>query len=322
MLSQNNDLKRTDEGLPNNSPLPQLKANFQEDWISHIRKCMITVQGWHTRCTEALNDNDGYYSYFDTLRLQRKIPAIPRSIKISDNFNCPSIHQAGWEILQQKVQSGQDINPYLSKKHASPTNADGLLAEWGVHHFHLGTTPDPINPNYMARTGPLLYAFIADGLFCAIDVFSHISFEDNRVLECIHRNWPEMISRYRAKGVTGESLSPDTRKTLRKKNTNVLSSVSDGTVYMPLTGGVMASGLTAEALRHGDYWLIEVDKLQKTLNTKLGNLLPELRRHGYTGEPKIEAKLQFVKTKAQAFFPSYDFCVVFAGFDLPQYLAM
>jgi hypothetical protein len=139
-----------------------------------------------------------------------------------------------------------------------------------------------------------------------IRIFSHQSFEDSSVLESIHRNWPEAISKYRAKGVTGGTWTPEQRRTLRAKSANVLTTVSDGTVYLPITGGVMASGVNAEAVRCADYWQIQVRELQTALEARLDELLPALGQNGYAGEPEIKATLQFSEAGVQAFFPEYN----------------
>ncbi|MFK4448348.1 hypothetical protein ABH944_008406 [Caballeronia udeis] len=276
---------------------------------------MVTVQGWSAAQVSALDDGDVCVRYCDALR--RRIVAAPRAVKAADDFVCPPEHLAGWNAFQEKVENGQDINPYLSKRHASLFNLDGLLGEWGVHHFHLGIGADTKNPAYMARTGSLLYALVTDTAFCAINVFSHESFEDSSVLESIHRNWPEMIRRYRANGVTGATWTSDQRRALRGKNGNVLTTVSDGTVYLPITGGVMASGVNAEAVRFADYWQMRVRELQTALEDKLDDLLLTLGQNGYAGEPEIEATLQFSEAGVHAFFPKYGVRAILNVTDSP-----
>jgi hypothetical protein len=210
--------------------MPRLKANFEADWITHLRSDLVNVQGWPAAEVASLDDRDVRLRYFDAQR--RRIAPAPRTTKIADDFVCPPEHQTGWKALQGKVRKGEDINPHLSKRHASLLNPDGLLAEWGVHHFHLGVASDPMQPAYVGRTGPLLYALVTDQTFCAINVYTHQSFEDSGILESIHRNWPEMISRYRMKRVTGGAWNQAQRRAFRNKNANVFVTTADGTVYM------------------------------------------------------------------------------------------
>ena len=174
-----------------------------------------------------------------------------------------------------------------------------------MHHFHLGIAPDPKKTAYMGRTAQLLYALVTHDTLCAINIYSHQSFEDNSTLESIHRNWPELISRYRVKGVSGGSWTVDQRRDLRRKNGNVFTTVPDGTVYMPISGGVMASGVNTEAVKLADYWKMRIQGLQSDFETKLDELLPALRKNGYAEEPEIDAQLKFSKDGVQVFFPKY-----------------
>lgn len=288
--------------------IPKLKADFVADWIAHLRQYMINTEGRSAVEVAALDDRDVRICYFDAQH--RRIAAVPRTLKTADSFSCPPNHQAGWDVLQKKIQEGVDINPYLSKHHASLFNLDGLLAEWGVHHFHLGIASDPKNRAYIARTRPLLYALVTHEVFYAINVYSHESFEDTSVLESIHRNWPALIRRYRAKGITGGTWTPDQRRVLRAKNANVATAVADGTVYLPISGGVMASGVNARAAWLSDYWQIRFQRLQADVEAKLDEVLPVLRKNGYTGDSEIEAKLHlFSEVGVQVFFPKYNVLV-------------
>ena len=216
--------------------MPKLNADFVADWVAMLRSYLIDEQRWPAVEIAALPDGDLPGHYFDAQR--RRIASVPRTIEIGDSFVCPPDYEAGWTMLQEKVKKGEDINGHLSMGHISLLNHDGLLAEWGVHHFHLGTTFYPKNPAYADRTGPLLYAIVGNEAFYAINVYDHYSFENIDVLESIHRNWPEMISHYRAKGVTGGAWNKEQRRALRRKNANVSVTTSDGTVYMPISSGV------------------------------------------------------------------------------------
>jgi hypothetical protein len=149
---------------------------------------------------------------------------------------------------------------------------DGLLAEWGVHHFHLGIEPSPKDPAYVTRTSRLVYALVDDTTFRAINVYSHDDFERVSVIESLHRNWPEMIDRYRARSVTGALLDEPQRKAIRKKSGNVLVTTSDGTVYMPIGGGVLASGLKMESVIEADHWCMEIQALQDAVEEKIEEL--------------------------------------------------
>jgi hypothetical protein len=163
-----------------------LKANFASDWIAHLRTHMTRTWG---ETVEAIDDRDIPVYYFDSLH--RRLASQPRSLKIADDFRCPPETEAGWKALQDKVRKGEDLNPHLSLGHASLFNPDGLLAEWGVHHFHLGTEPHPTNPYYVNRSDSTVFALVDDNALCAINVYPHKNhWEEVAIIESIHRNWP------------------------------------------------------------------------------------------------------------------------------------
>lgn len=294
--------------------MPKLKADFEADWVANLKSYLINEQGWPAVEVAALHDGNVPCHYFDAQR--RRIANVPRTLKIGDTFVCPPDHKAGWAMLQEKVRKGEDINPHLSTRHASLLNPDGLLAEWGVHHFHLGTIPDPKNPAYTERTTALLYAIVGHETLYAINIYDHSSFENTDVLESIHRNWPEIISVYRVKAVTGGVWNKEQRRALRRKNANVFVTTADGTVYMPIGGGVMASGINAAAVRQADYWYFKIRGFQSDFEKQLASLLPTLTQNGYAGEEKIKAELKFFSEAfAQVFFPRYN---VLANMTLVQ----
>jgi hypothetical protein len=121
---------------PPGTYMGKLKADFESDWIAHLRGQLARV--WGAAEVERLLDRDVPNYYFETFR--RRLARRERVIKIADNFQCPWEAEAGWRVLQNKVRQGDDLNPHLSRRHASLANNDGLLAEWGVYHFHLGLT--------------------------------------------------------------------------------------------------------------------------------------------------------------------------------------
>jgi hypothetical protein len=128
----------------------KLKGNFEADWIAHLRAHLTQVQGWDANEVASLDDSEIPSNFFEGLR--RKLAPQARVLKVADDFQCSPTESTGWNALQDKVRMGEDLNPHLSNRHASLFNNDGLLAEWGVHHFHLGTKPDPkIPPTWKGR---------------------------------------------------------------------------------------------------------------------------------------------------------------------------
>jgi hypothetical protein len=280
-----------------------LKANFVADWVAHAREDLINAQRWPASEIAALDDAEVPQRYFDARR--RRIAVGPRIVRLAADFICPPDCEVGWKALEEKIQKGQDLNPHLSTRHASLQNSDGLLAEWGVHHFHLGTVPHPTRPFFVSRTGPLVYAIVTDEIFGAINVYPHTSFEESSILESIHRNWPELISRYRMKAVTGVALTQVQRRAVRKKHVNVHTTTKDGTVYMTIGGPTTAAGISFEAIKQADMHLEIIRLFQKNFEQKLPEFLPLFQQRNFNGESEIEAKLKLSVAGVQVFFPKY-----------------
>jgi hypothetical protein len=282
----------------------RLKGNFHADWTAYLRTQMTAMWGAQV---SSIADGNIPAHYFESAG--RRLRSTPRQVKTADDFQCSAECVAGWEALKDKVSKGADLRPHLSTRHASLFNADGLLAEWGVHHFHLGQAPDPRNPDFTERTGPLVFALVDDQTFCAINVFWHGQFEDTCILESIHRNWPDMVSAYGVKKVTGSLLSATERRNIRKKNANVLVATADGTVYGPIGGGVVASGLKMSSWFQADKWQNEVTALQDSVEKVLPELMPVFERLGYSGENELEAELRITEAGYQVFYPKYSVLV-------------
>jgi hypothetical protein len=281
----------------------KLKADFESDWIAHLRTILMQVHGWNVNEVNRLDAGDVPMYYFDSFH--RRIAPRPRVIKMADNFHCEPSEEAGWNALRDKVKRGDDLNSHLSKGHASLHNNDGLLAEWGVHHFHLGIGPDPKNPSFTKRSGPLAYALVDDQAFCAVNIYAHGDWEEVSIIESIHRNWPDMISQYRVKGVTGGAWSKTQRRAIRKANGNIFQSISDGTVYGAIGGGIAASGLKARSVKAADMRRAEIKYLEVNFGIQLKELIPTFEQCGYAGEDEIEGQLKITESGYQVFFEKY-----------------
>jgi hypothetical protein len=280
-----------------------LKADFLSDWVFDLRKQL--TECWGTDEVESIDDMDIPYAFFDTL--PRKLKIRPRSAKLSAEFQCPPALEIQWQALKNKIENGGDLNPHLSTRHTSISNPDGMLAEWDVHHFHLGTQPHPKNPSFVKRTGPLVFARIDDEAAYVIGIYDHNgNFENTGILEILHQNSPDTISRYRVFGVTGSPLEKAERRVLRSKNGNVLIATRDGAVYMPISSGVVSSGKRISSMVQADGKIFEIRGLQTFASQVLADILPTLATCGYAGEPEIEARLLATEAGFAVFFPKFE----------------
>jgi hypothetical protein len=277
-----------------------LKADFRSDLLEMARTTLPA--DWGPKVLQR-PDDDLLILFFDSLRRR---PAVrPRRLWIADDFQCPLEMEQGWEQLRQRITAGEDLRPHLSRGHGRHDTRDGLLNEWDVHHFHLGTTLSPGDP-FIERTGPVLFARVTANDFYAISVYSHGTWEDTKIIESLHRNWPDSIRQYRVRGIQGEPLTEAQRRNLRKGNLQTATATSDGTVYMAIGGGVVSSGTSVQAVMRADMLWSDADLLQKAVQDQFEKFLPYLRAGGYTNQTEVKATLIDIPPQAfQIAFPEY-----------------
>lgn len=223
--------------------------NLFNDWVDNV-KSELESKGYTFTGNDREKISVQHYNY-----LKRIVPPKPRQIKKSDVFTCPADLAAGLSFLENKITSGQDILPHLSRKLKNLDEIDDLLYDWGIFHIHLGTTIE--SDGYIKRTGPLLFCFFDDENFYFLNVMPHGSWTRQDMLKTIHRNWPHTIDDYRIKNenVVGLShnVTDDEIKQLRKANINVLIEVEPAIIYVTPGGGFVASGHSMEVMqRHMD----------------------------------------------------------------------
>ncbi|MDN3559255.1 hypothetical protein [Vreelandella neptunia] len=281
----------------------QLSSDFFGDWLNILKDILQNHWGYDI---SGVSEEELPYVYFNAEK--RRPDQRIRSVEISDAFACPVDFQAGWERLKIIIETGGDITPNLSKLVDRLNNKDSLLNDWGIHHFHLGET---LNGSFIKRTGSLLFALVTKDKFYAINIFDHSAWADQDIVEIVHRNWPDVVSQYQIKNVMSTTeFSESDKLTLRAKNTNSFFTVSDGTVYAPIGGGVVSSGYNVQAIMSTDQQRSLLKSLEDNLQSRLVSLKDTLYQHGYSGEEYIKATLEITDSKYFAFFPDYNVAVI------------
>ncbi len=191
------------------------------------------------------------------LKQNRLIPkAKKRKVYLSDSFQCSPNLVDGWETFKQVVEKGGDLKPYLSRG-VKNLKSDYMLYSWGIYHFHLGLKIE--KDGFTERTKYVLIAFINEDSFYVIGIYNHQSdakvlpWDNTEIVEILHRNWSYLISDFQIVGVLSAFLSPEARKSLRKMNGNTTISVSNGTVYSMVGGGIMPNGENILDVMRMDY---------------------------------------------------------------------
>jgi hypothetical protein len=282
----------------------KLNADFFGDWINFQKDILMNKWGYDV---SSIPDDQIPLFYFNAEQ-RRPEPKI-RQLVLADTFYCPKNLESGWKRLKHIIESGQDLTPNLSKLINNLENKDSMLNDWGVHHFHLGQT---MTGSFIKRTGPLLFALLADDKFYAIGIFEHGSWAEQDIVEIIHHNWSGVVAQYQIKdSALSTSLTEKERLTLRKRNCNSFVTVKDGTTYAMIGGGIVSSGFNIQAVvlnHHNKKYLRD---LEKHLESELENLREDFEKQGYNGEPELEALLVITESEYSAIFPKYGVSVKF-----------
>jgi len=216
--------------------------DLYNDWLDIIKKDLLEL-GYNI----SNYDNDKISILYYSLQ-KRLISQIPRTINKHNDFVCPAELQAGLTILEDKIKNGDDLKPYQSRKLKKFDDNDGLLYDWGIYHFHLGTEMN--NDGFIKRTGPLLYAMINDKNAYFIGVFNHGAWTMQEMLSIIHINWPSAIKQYKLEGVTQleKKFNDEEIKHMRSANVNTVLEIAPSAFYIGPGGGIAGSGNSIEAV--------------------------------------------------------------------------
>lgn len=164
-----------------------MKINLFEDYIDMQAKRIRDKKCFHI--PKNMDDRTIIIKYIEFLRKTRFTNC---EIKKSKNFHCPSNKQKGFENLCDVFVNGGDVIPYLSKSSLDFNKSDGLFADWGILHFHLGELK--IGENFVTRDGPILFVFQHEEFLFLINVYDHNSWTNKEVLQDMFDNWPELFS--------------------------------------------------------------------------------------------------------------------------------
>lgn len=150
----------------------------------------------------------------------RYVDPVPRQVLVAKHLttHLPRAVEAGLSVLTEKLTKGLDVNSYQSKgliqfndssgkKRAKRT--DLLWASWGVTHLHITDLPVPAGEYFSPRRSSdgdemLLFCFFTHDAVLFIDVADHKQeglFEDQRLMQILHDNWPQYLERFKLHGL-------------------------------------------------------------------------------------------------------------------------
>ena len=188
-------------------------------------------------------------------------------------------------LIRHLFTEGKNVDGFLSTRIDSATgkrSRDGLLWDFGMHHFHLSRALEP-SGGFVKRSDYLLFAIITQEHAYFVDVRSHrdpqnLGWDRQELLKTVHSNWPELIDANILQGVKGTVLTDEEKHELRSKNANHVAEIS-GNAIAPIGGGTAADGsslqcrwwamkLLYEATQHQLYFDSQPQELRSVLEAK------------------------------------------------------
>lgn len=218
-------------------------------------------------CREALTkagytvsapDDEGIvFDYFRVLR--RSIPTRPRSVHVAKTFVCTPDLRTAFDALCHKARIGGDLRPHQHRDRGNAAFDDGMLNDWDVHHLHLSTTVEA--DGFVTRSKPVLFARLTGDDFYCLTILPHgrgvkPPWSRQELVDILHDNWPASIEHAALKSPAGlqivgveQTHSDEDYARLRKAGINLLTQRADGTVHMPIGGGMSSSGINSLVVR-------------------------------------------------------------------------
>ncbi|MCM0755615.1 hypothetical protein M7784_10200 [Desulfovibrio aminophilus] len=257
--------------------------DFRADFKDYLL-AQFTKQGYQIPQEKPLQEIA--YLYFNFQR--RSIPLCPRAILESSEFHCPSEHAVGYLALKEKLITGQNANPYLSKRLRDVHYNDPLLNDWGIHHFHLGTDLD--QSGFVERTKKLLFAFVTNHKVYCINIYDHLSWCNKDIMNVLYNNWPDLFEHKIIKGISPSVFDDDEYiSTFRKSG--IMSPIRFGnSMYAPLGGGLTTAKTSVRATLYANRYISVIKNFEKFIKDNIDYISNKILESGLT----LSAPLKFV----------------------------
>ena len=246
----------------------------------------------------------------------RLIQPTPRQVHVSDetHFSRGGLSRRGkrdtsaqdaWGAvfrLRQLLVDGANVNGLLSTRIRRAAALDGLLWNYGMHHFHLGRKTD--KDGFVERSCHLMFAIIAPRDAYFVDVRPHpdsrgIGWVSQELLQIVHSNWPNLIEANILHGVSGVELTDEEMQELRRKNFNYAVNI-DGNAIAPLFGGMAGDGSSVLCTLSASQLLNELRYHEKVLRIREVRqaIAEDMQARGIDVEPGLEFELAFLEDLA------------------------
>lgn len=263
----------------------KIETNFIKDIAIFIKE-ELELYGYKNIPNDERGLVDAYFKV-----MYRIISFVPRKIKKSDVFKCPSELIQGLEILEDKISKGENINPYQSEGVMDIKINDTLLNDWGIHHLHLGVEKKA--NAFIRRSGPLLYVFFTEDTAYFLNILGHGEWTNKSLLEILDRNWSGLLGR-QANMIDIEELDSDSMKKMRKAGITFFPKVN-GKIFAPPGGGYTTAGNSKDALIQSIHFLVKLKEYEDWIRNNERDFEKRVRRLINAKVFKLELKPEIKK---------------------------
>jgi hypothetical protein len=286
----------------------KIEMNFYRDWIEHLKERLIEAGYSPTN-----KQDDVGLQYFNLVR--RLIKPMPRKIHISREFECPVEHQPGLELVKQKIEVGENLQPYLSTRLVDLDYDDDLLNDWGIHHLHLGTNFR--KDGFVKRTGPVLFARFENDAAYLINVMKHGNWSNQDMIRIIHENWPESIKKFRMMGVSGmgQTLTDKDIKKLRQAHVITFIEPELGVVYGPPGLGLTTSGTGLEVVRTSFFYARKIKGFENIVKNGIDEIAALVKKEGIELGENLSFILKIEESKVSAIEQNFNVIIELGKLD-------
>lgn len=244
-----------------------LHIDFQENFANRCAE-MLKAEGYEVP-SGSPPDIITAYATVRNRRVSARVRALHKA-----NYQVPAHLSAGESLLLSKVTAGGDLWPHQSRKISNTGIEDGMLNDFGIQHFHLGTQPDSKHSHLISGTKELLFAVVTDTDFYAIGIYDHNAWSQQRLLDVTHATWPQLMrpsmlnasSDSNVLGLSAQYSDVDHAE-LRAVGVNVITQRPDGSIHMPPGGGVTTAKTGAKVAMQ----VIQIRDLIKSLEGQVAD---------------------------------------------------
>ncbi len=196
----------------------------------------------------------------DYCRLQRRLIDVhKRRVYKPSGFAYPNKYEKQLQYLQYCIETGKNLNPFMTRRIKNLQLEDMLLYDWNIYHFHLSDILDIKNDGFMERSDQLLMAYVTTDAIYFLKIVPHDEipshlWANKEYIQIIRDNWPWLIEKNLLKGVSlSQKITEEEYYNLRKAHISTFTELTDGSLYGVIGGGYASDGSSSEAVHQADY---------------------------------------------------------------------